>query len=108
MPAVLSEQVVTSALPHVPFTVPIPGMTFEDYLEYQSWHIEIQVLAMLLADKTTPKSKSLAHLVAINRRATRFPVQPLPLTALDLIDPNGKPGILSPFLRIQELTQLFT
>jgi hypothetical protein len=67
-----------SPLPYVPFTVLTSEMTFEDYLEYQSWRIEIQVFAMLLVDQAMPKSKIIDQLVAINRRAARFPQQPLP------------------------------
>lgn len=112
MQTALSDPSVSSALPHVPLTVPIPGMKFEEYLEYQSWRIEIQVLVMLLVDKSTPKSKIIDHLVAINRRATRFPVQPLPdklsTTALGLTDPNSRPGILSPSLLVHGLAQIFS
>ncbi|HLO13651.1 MAG TPA: hypothetical protein VK206_02405, partial [Anaerolineales bacterium] len=68
----------SSSLPRVRFTVPIPGMTFEEYLQYLSWRIEIQVLAMLLVDKAIPRSKVIDQLVSVNRRAARFPVQPLP------------------------------
>jgi hypothetical protein len=99
-------------LPHVPFTVPIPGMTFDEYLQYLSWRIEFQILAVMLADKTTPKSKIIDQLVEINQRATRFPVQPLPddlpTIALELTEPNLKPGFLSVSMLIRELTQIFS
>ena len=88
-----------SSLPHVPFTVPIPGMTFEEYCHYLSWRIGIQVLATSLADKSYPKSKIIEQLVDLNRKAGCFPVQPLPddlcTTAAELTDPVGKPGVLS-------------
>jgi hypothetical protein len=110
MQAIPSDPRVISALPHVPFTVPIPGMTFEEYLEYQSWRIEIQVLAMLLADKSTPKSQIINHLVAINRRATCFPVQPLPedipTAVVKFTSPNTRSGVLSIPMLIEELTLL--
>ena len=83
----------SSPLPHVPFTVPIPGMTPEEYREYLSWRIQIQVLAMLLSDKSTPKSKIMDQLVAINHRADCFRVQPLPddllTTAVEFTDSVG-------------------
>jgi hypothetical protein len=101
----------SSALPRVPFTVPIPDMTFEAYCHYQSWRIAIQVLATSVVDKTFPKSKIIEQLVDINRMAECFPVQPLPdnlrTIALELTDPNSKPGILCMPLLLQELAKLF-
>jgi hypothetical protein len=104
-------QNISPALPQVPFTVPILGMTPEEYREYLSWRIQIQVLAMLLSDKSTPKSKIMDQLVTINHRANCFPVQPLPddlrTTALEFTDPGGQPGILCMPLLIRRLWELF-
>jgi hypothetical protein len=48
-------------------------------------------------------------LVAINRRATRFPVQPLPddlpTVIMQLADPLVQPGILSIPMLMQELAR---
>jgi hypothetical protein len=112
MQTISSDLSMTSTLSRVPFTVPISGMTFEEYLEHQSWRIEIQVLAMLLADKSTPKSKIIDQLVAINRRASRFLEQPLPedipTTISELTIADVRPGTLSIPLIIQNLTQTFS
>lgn len=71
-----------SALPHVPFTVPIPGMTFEEYREYLSWRIEIQVLATIWKDwkqsasggeRENYESKIMEHLVSGTERTSANP-----------------------------------
>jgi len=111
---------VSSALPHVPFMVPIPGMTFEEYLHYLSWRIHFQILATTWQDWKQSTSSGerewlqgriLKQLMVINDKAACFPVQLLPddisTIVIDLTDQNVRPGMLPMAKLLQGLAQVF-
>jgi hypothetical protein len=76
-----------SDLPSVPFAVPVPGLTLEQYLSYLSWRADIQFIAKLVHDwkgttsggeKAKFRAQMLEKLFSANQLAERFPTQPLP------------------------------
>jgi hypothetical protein len=94
-----------SDLPSVPFAVPVPGLSFEEYLQYQMWRIDIQMVATAVwtwkhalsgGEKADARKHILNNLADANKRAQGFPCQPLP-------DDIREPHEDRPFIRIPEL-----
>lgn len=101
---------------------PAPFSTWEEYNEYRSWRIEVQMIATYLNDwkqsKPEDKGKCVPQiqmaLDMANKRATKFPMIDLPTDILDpvasasgLLAPTATEAHLNIPVMIQELTSLF-
>jgi hypothetical protein len=73
---------------------PIPGMTWEQYRDYQSWRITLQIIAYQFAnysqtaggEKLLWKKRLQDSVTGANVQVTRFPGQGLPK---DVVQPAG-------------------
>ena len=99
---------------------PILGMTWEQYREYQSWRIMLQVIAMQFAiyqkasggEKISWQIRIQETVTRANLQATKFPPQGLPQNlvqpvALDFLAPNAQTEYWLPRI-IQEIINEFT
>jgi len=93
-------------------TIPIEGFTIDDYLQYQSWRIGVQIIATHLhewktakqGDKGKHQALLLKAVATANERALKFPAIELPV---DIMDPVTATH-LDLSAMIQELTSLFS
>ena len=96
-------------LPSVPMQIPIQGFTQEQYLQYLSWRIEVQMVANYLnewkqgGDKERHKASILKAVAAASKRSEKFALIELPN---DIVDPVTAGRLDLPAI-IQELTGLF-
>ena len=99
---------------------PIPGMTWEQYRDYQSWRIMLQVMAMQFAiyqkatggEKISWQIRIQETVTRANLQATKFPPQGLPQdlpqpVALDFLALNTRTEYWLPRI-IQEIIHEFT
>ena len=99
---------------------PILGMTWEQYREYQSWRIRLQVIAMQFAihqkatggEKISWQIRIQETVTRANLQATKFPPQGLPQNlvqpvALDFLALNTQTEYWLPRI-IQEIINEFT
>jgi len=95
-----------------PMTIPIEGFTLNQYLQYQSWCIEVQIITTHLhewktaeqEDKGKYETPILQAVAMANQRALKFPAIELPV---DIVDPVTSAHLDVPEM-IQELTNLFS
>jgi len=99
-------------LPSVPMPIPLENFTPEQYLQYQSWRIEVQIIATHLnewkkakqGDKGKHEASIFKAVTIANERALKFPAIPLPH---DIVDPATSAHLDLPTM-IQELSGLFS
>jgi len=93
-------------------SIPIEGFTLEQYLQYQSWCLEMQIIATHFHEWKTAKQEDkrkyetpiLQAVAMANQRALKFPAIALPV---DIVDPVTSAHLDVPAM-IQELTSLFS
>jgi hypothetical protein len=99
-------------LSSIPITIPIEGFTLDQYLQYQSWRTEVQIITTHLhvwktakqEDKEKYETPILQAVAMANQRALKFPAIELPV---DIVDPVTSAHLDLPEM-IQELTSLFS
>ena len=91
-------------LPTVPMQVPLSGFTLEQYLQYLSWRIEVQMVATCLNDWRQEGDRHKVSITkavaAANKRSEKFPLIDLPN---DIINPVAS-GYLDVPAILDELT----